>query len=792
MMEPADDASLLQEYAQGRSEQAFETLLRRHLDLVYSAAFRQMGNPHAADDVTQATFILLARKAGRLGPGVFLPSWLLKTVRFAAASHRRAAYRREHYEMEAHVESIIRQEGAPEPAWTELAPILDEAVASLKETDRQAVLLRFYQSKRLKEIGDSLGIDEDTAQKRVTRAIQRLRSFFVKKGLPISSASLAALLSANAVQAAPPGLATSLAAAALTQTAVSTGILATVIQGASRMMLYTQIKTAAAIGTSLVLAGAFFLAVRAPRSSDTEVWTQVIRLVATNQWNEFQEEAGMAPLVALGPRALPALGELLEWQPEIWHRQAEQHADSLPKALQPYLRDLELRRELQRKAAQIIAQIGPAAARPLTSRLCDALSEPAFKSDYHLLRALAWALPESPRAVGALSNYLADPSGGFTLFATIDADALWPRLPQFAPMLIAWLSNLSAVNDAARALGTLGTNAHAALPALIDVSENGVAGTPLALEGSITYSAPWEPYLGNQRAALAALGQIGIASPEVVNALKKGVEDESVRLAALKGLVALGPPVEIELVKLLESVALPRSFGTQGLVREIGQLGPRGRWALPWLERFTSVPFLEALTAPPRDSRDAPVSAAELRLTAIVATCQIRPADLPKYIPTLATPTSVWAFNALSSSAKENASAVEAAVAPFLDSPESWARVVAAEVLLNVVPSHARARSLLQGLAKNGTLAERIHALGLLSKTSRGTADRLSLIREALKQEDADAAQAAIQQLVELGSAGRSAIPDLKAALWHKDWRVRIPAGHALRSLAPEELPPVR
>jgi DNA-directed RNA polymerase specialized sigma24 family protein len=79
-----DDLELLREYAEHQSEPAFATLVSRHINLVYSAAMRQVGDAHLAEEITQATFILLARKSASLGSKIILPGWLYRTACYAA------------------------------------------------------------------------------------------------------------------------------------------------------------------------------------------------------------------------------------------------------------------------------------------------------------------------------------------------------------------------------------------------------------------------------------------------------------------------------------------------------------------------------------------------------------------------------------------------------------------------------------------------------------------------------------------------------------------------------------
>src|SRR5215469_16723555 len=158
-MERMDDIALLQEYAASKSEDAFKTLVARRVGFVYSAALRQLHDRHLAEEVTQAVFIILAQKAGRISRKTILTGWLFKTTRYAAMAQMRALAKRREREQEAQMQTEIDR-ATPDPVWEQMAPILDEALASLSETDRQAVLLRFFENKGLAEVGNALRTSE--------------------------------------------------------------------------------------------------------------------------------------------------------------------------------------------------------------------------------------------------------------------------------------------------------------------------------------------------------------------------------------------------------------------------------------------------------------------------------------------------------------------------------------------------------------------------------------------------------------------------------------------------------
>ena len=247
----SDDMMLIREYAKTGSEEAFAEVVSRHLNLVYSVAIRQVNEPHLAEEVTQAVFIVLARKAKSLGPKVVLSGWLCRTAHYASKDALKSQRRRQIREQEAYMQSILNE--PDEDAWPQIAPLLDTALAQLGEKDHSAIVLRYFENKSHGEVGAALGMTEAAVKVRIGRALEKLRTLFSKRGVTLSAVMLTGIISAHAVQAAPVGLNTTVIAAA-TGTTATTSTLA-LVKGTIKIMTWMKLKLVIGVAAAALLIG---------------------------------------------------------------------------------------------------------------------------------------------------------------------------------------------------------------------------------------------------------------------------------------------------------------------------------------------------------------------------------------------------------------------------------------------------------------------------------------------------------------------------------------------------------
>lgn len=256
-----DDLHLLREYCKNHSDEAFTLLVSRYVNLVHAIAHRQVGDAHLAKDVTQAVFILLARKAGSLGANTILSAWLYRATRYACAD---ALKRQRRWEKRnrSYMETLSDSPEATD--WSHIAPMLDAAMERLRSKDHNAIVLRFFQGLSFREVAQALDITETAAKVRVSRAVEKLRIDFRARGVSLSVVAVLGAVSASSAQAVPAGLVTSTAAVALGSGAPGASALA-IASGTSKLLLWAKVKAVTPwVAAAIILLGGANLAVQQP------------------------------------------------------------------------------------------------------------------------------------------------------------------------------------------------------------------------------------------------------------------------------------------------------------------------------------------------------------------------------------------------------------------------------------------------------------------------------------------------------------------------------------------------
>lgn len=257
-MNESPDLQLLTEFALRKAEAPFAELVQRYLNLVHSAALRLVADRHLAEDVSQSVFVALAQQAprvvDRLHAGAPLSGWLHLTTRHLAAKAVRTEVRRREREQVASV--MQTQNTKADAAWEHLAPHLDHALADLSESDRHALLLRFFEGRTARQIGERLGLSEEAAQKRVGRALERMRERFALRGVTVSVATMTTLLGSYAVQGAPAALAAGVTTAAVAASLIPAVPAAAAAWSANLTTFLTMTKLQSSVLAGVILATA--------------------------------------------------------------------------------------------------------------------------------------------------------------------------------------------------------------------------------------------------------------------------------------------------------------------------------------------------------------------------------------------------------------------------------------------------------------------------------------------------------------------------------------------------------
>ena len=342
-MQELDDNALLREYAEHGSEEAFTTLVARHINKVYSVALRHTGNPSHAEEITQAVFVILATKCRRLHAAVVLSGWLYQTARLTSVTFLRSEIRRTRREQEAYMQRA-QNENEPD-LWRQIAPLLDVGMARLSEKERHAIVLRFFDGKSMREVGAALGANENAAKKRVGRALEKLRNFFTKRGVSSTTILIGEAISAHSVQAAPAVLAKSVSAVAVAKGAAASASTLTLIKGALKIMAWTKAKTTI---VGAVIAGAAMYSViqhRAAsklRDENQSLRHRVAQMESDNARLVAKQRAPLpqlpAPQIQVAAAVTNVLSEESAESTNLYARLKDKHPRLSPEQVEAYLK----------------------------------------------------------------------------------------------------------------------------------------------------------------------------------------------------------------------------------------------------------------------------------------------------------------------------------------------------------------------------------------------------------------------------------------------------------------------
>jgi RNA polymerase sigma factor (sigma-70 family) len=424
------DLELVQLFAVKQSQDAFAELVRRHLNLVYSAALRLVRSRELAEEVAQTVFLNLGRQASSLRPDTVLSAWLYRVAQRTAVDVIRQESRRQAREQAVREFNAMQTPEHPGPEsadadWRAIEPLLEEAMSALDEQDRAAVLLRYFENLPLREVGRALGMSDDAAQKRVSRALSRLRTFFSRRKIEIGAAGLAAALSASAVQAAPAGLAASIT---LATTAAGSALLSAATITATRTIAMTTLqKAAAGTGLAIALGLGLYEGLEVRRLGRQNAELQRERVSLKEQLRRQEDRDTLAQAVALlrdenarlqsNSQELPKLrGELSTLRRQT-AGQAPEPENPTASAARTWLRNVEMMRakfeEMPEKKIPELAFLADydwlQSAR-YSPGVMETFSEQTWRSRMHELRLTAKRCV-AHRLGNALDDYIADHDG---------------------------------------------------------------------------------------------------------------------------------------------------------------------------------------------------------------------------------------------------------------------------------------------------------------------------------------------------------------------------------------------
>lgn len=515
------------------------------------------------------------------------------------------------------------------------------------------------------------------------------------------------------------------------------------------------------------------------------------------RWDHEERQKATADLARMGDDAIPSLAAALKGKDTALDHQYDRWRAQLPPEIQQHLPTRPSKDELRRGVASSIHDIGPTASRALVGALEHALEPGRGLDNMEFLRALYWSIPESPKAVQILSNWLAHPAPGLPLFGMKDAEDIWPAVPQLAPLLAEWLKVTDTANEAAEGLSFMGTNAHFAIPQIIELAEKGYVG---AVENAKTHIAivnvlPGDEvkiYTYNKAAALLALGRLKHATPEVLSTLARNITNSAPLLRAItaNAIGDLGPAAVPLISQLVNNLDETHRIVLCYQVEALGKIGSAATEAIPHLRRLSNKEVTAAISGGEtlgRIVRWEP-EPLDLPLAAAVSLGQIDPGAAKPHLTVLA-----FAFQTLiPSNTVVQLRPLRSELLPLLEEHLQRGSGLLAFNTLILDPGNKAAADLLRaGMQNTNHFQGRSVSARSYFHAMRDTNRVLEVFRQTLTNVTSLENQTPLNLVAEVGPAARNLAPQIKPLLKHEDHIMRMLAGKALRAIAPEEMPPI-
>lgn len=537
------------------------------------------------------------------------------------------------------------------------------------------------------------------------------------------------------------------------------------------------------------------------RAETDPITEQVTRLVGQlDKFGGNSKEPALSArneLFQLRTNAYPPLARLLVERDTRLDRAYDAFRQKLPSKVRALLPARQRKEPLRQRATYIIRQLGPEACRAMVGAIDKTLSTDVGPFEQQeLLRALSWSVPKSEMAVKTLERYLAAPTEDKLLFGWTRAEEIWPAVPQCAPLLVGWLKYGAVAGEAAEGLGLMGRAAASAVPALIEVCDQGVAGNPPNLEYNERFTVGI-PFPWNRGMAARALGRIGADSPEALQALQRAWTSTNayVRASAAAAIGDLGPKALPLLSELLDRLDRTNRLVLEFQLEALGKMGPGARDALPVLRYWADPRKLEAIPAPAHlgryIGREGP---RPLPVTAAFALLRIDPREARRHVRVLADGLrAAFPRSSFPMSRYSELRPLKELLIPLLEAEISELsrkeKVRTAFQILALEPDHTLARRLLLDELDNSDESIRFRAAYYFWRATQDTERVLPLLVESL--EDSTPNQLTMNYAAELGSAARPLLPYLEPLIQYPDPVINDVAGRAVSRIAPEKMPPI-